>query len=1318
MRRWGRRLNRQRNTFDYAGLLWAFAVLSASVALGEEQRPGRDEVLAEFRVGESGTPFLRHFSPREIGSGPYVHDAIRGLDGQLYLAATRSIAIYDGAQWRHVRTGTPRRMAVDATGRIWVGCSGDLGFLEWVGTTPQYISLRDRLPEGKRPTEEVLETLVLGDAVVFVYGHMVVHVSVDGEGVQTLESYRLDSPPLQAAVVHDGRLVVHRTDLGLMVWGGPSDGTRWIPAPGGKFTDTEGRSDDGALHVRDMLSMDDGSMDEGILLGTDAGTLHRWDGAALRPWSPGAEQRLAGRAVWELGELSDGRVSLASRNAGMMVLTPSGHVEAHWTTEDGLPGDDIQTVIEDDQGALWLGLSPGLVRVSDLPLTFYGDLGEGSVSMLGLVRHGGRLYVGGVEGGFRLEPGVGSEPARLAPLAGEVTALTNWASTPHGLLASGREGLYAVDGLRKERLAPGEQAIVWDDALGGLVAAESSGSVRFWRPEGQGATKAWNSLEYPGILGERIFEIVRDPHAFWLISYGSRTLYRLTFPQGPEDAPHLQSFEMTHPWPRPLWVDGALRMVDRDRVIHWDEARQALVEDPRFDIASWRPPGVDRYEIKSLGNGDLWVGMRDRLRKLDRRPDGTFQPGDLGVGLSAQLTYDMHADPEKPDVLWLATAAGLARLDTQGLEVPRATPRIHVLPPEGASTQADGEADDGDEHAELVVPHSSGALRFEVSVPFYREERLNEFQFRVAGFSDAWSEWTDEPVKEYTNLAGGDYRFEVRARHAGQVLGTSSLAFQVLPPWHQTWWARLGYGLMFLGLVWASVAVQQKRLKRERALAEYERTVNQRLRALDKLKDEFLASTSHELRTPLYGIAGLAESLADGVHGDLPEAARKDLTMLMASSRRLSMLVDDILDFTQLEHRDLELSKGPVDLHALVDVVLALARPLIRQRPLVLQASIDEDLPRVEADENRLHQVLHNLVDNAIKFTPEGKVQVSAEVRGHEVWVFVKDTGYGIPPEQQSQIFEAFSQGQAALEAGVRGTGLGLAISRRLVELHGGVLDIVQSTPQGTTFGFSLPVAKDVVAEDGRPLEETRPSKVPTPVSTQPPRAVPERVLGVEESGPLDDLLDSLRQHTEISEQATILVVDDESVNRLVASNHLASSNYEVLEAQDGPTALGILEKRLPDLILLDVMMPKMSGYEVCRRIRWRHSLHQLPILFLTAKTQPDDLVAAHAAGANDFLTKPVSKPELMSRVETHLQLARMHHRLESLVEERTAQIKVLQGILPICVSCKKIRDDQGSWNEVSTYISNHSEAELSHGCCPECFKRLYPYLEVPSLEV
>lgn len=178
----------------------------------------------------------------------------------------------------------------------------------------------------------------------------------------------------------------------------------------------------------------------------------------------------------------------------------------------------------------------------------------------------------------------------------------------------------------------------------------------------------------------------------------------------------------------------------------------------------------------------------------------------------------------------------------------------------------------------------------------------------------------------------------------------------------------------------------------------------------------------------------------------------------------------------------------------------------------------------------------------------------------------------------------------------------------------------------------------------------------------------------------------------------TILIVDDSAMNLKVLCSVLEKKKYIVAMAQNGNDALSYLETERPDLILLDVMMPEIDGYEVCIEIKKRKELKWVPIIFLTAKTEIDSIVKGFESGGVDYITKPFNTPELLARVQTHLELKKARE-----------EILELKGMIPMCANCNKIRDDKGFWNHVEKYIEDHSEALVSHGICPECVLELYP---------
>ncbi|MDR3234234.1 MAG: response regulator, partial [Planctomycetaceae bacterium] len=345
------------------------------------------------------------------------------------------------------------------------------------------------------------------------------------------------------------------------------------------------------------------------------------------------------------------------------------------------------------------------------------------------------------------------------------------------------------------------------------------------------------------------------------------------------------------------------------------------------------------------------------------------------------------------------------------------------------------------------------------------------------------------------------------------------------------------------------------------------------------------------------------------------------------SGKRLSNMINDILDFTKLKGNEIELQLKPIDLKTIVDMVIVLSKPLTQGKDLTLVNEIDDSLPLVTADENRIQQILYNLIGNAVKFTDKGKVSVAATVNGDTVAVAVTDTGIGIASDKFDKIFESFEQADGSTAREYGGTGLGLSITKKMVELHGGTINVDSKVGEGSVFTFTVPKSSATSEEAAAYSTNIRSS-----------------IINMEDFAkkmdPVQEKSGILAPDANKENAYRILVVDDEPVNIQVLQNLLSIRNYTVIKAHNGLDALDMFEKgETCDLVLLDVMMPKMSGYDVCKRLRNTYSLFDLPIVMLTAKNQIHDIILGFQAGANDYIQKPFDKEELLARVKTLLEL-------------------------------------------------------------------------------
>ncbi len=384
--------------------------------------------------------------------------------------------------------------------------------------------------------------------------------------------------------------------------------------------------------------------------------------------------------------------------------------------------------------------------------------------------------------------------------------------------------------------------------------------------------------------------------------------------------------------------------------------------------------------------------------------------------------------------------------------------------------------------------------------------------------------------------------------------------------------------LRAVGLVAAFVmlAILFDRARRE-ALAEAQH--------LAQAKTNLLANVSHELRTPMNGVLGLTDLL---LQSELSGEQREQLELLQRSGRSLVVLLNDLLDMSKVEAGKMELDPVDFDLRRLLEDLRALHHPVAHARGLTLALELTDLPPAVRGDALRLRQVLNNLVNNAIKFTPRGSVTVAVRAAPEGRFDFeVKDTGIGIAPDALPRLFSAFAQAEAGITRRYGGTGLGLALSRELVAMMGGALEVESQVGHGTTMRFSIVLEASVAA-----LVEA------VPLLLGPP---PEATLPV-------------------------LVVDDNPINLLVACSLVQKAGYRTVTATNGEEALAMVQSQPLAMVLMDCHMPVMDGYEATERIRALDSdVALIPVIALTASALPEELERCRQAGMNDCLIKPVT---------------------------------------------------------------------------------------------
>ncbi|MEE3717068.1 GAF domain-containing protein [Tumidithrix elongata RA019] len=385
---------------------------------------------------------------------------------------------------------------------------------------------------------------------------------------------------------------------------------------------------------------------------------------------------------------------------------------------------------------------------------------------------------------------------------------------------------------------------------------------------------------------------------------------------------------------------------------------------------------------------------------------------------------------------------------------------------------------------------------------------------------------------------------------------------------------------------------------------------NEELLRATRLKDEFLANMSHELRTPLNAILGMAEGLQEEVFGEITIKQRLALQTIERSGSHLLELINDILELAKIEAEQVQLHCTSVSIEQICLASLAFIKQQAYQKQLQIEVKIQPNLPTILLDERRIRQVLINLLNNAVKFTPEGghitleAMLVSPQPSSLQnfVQIAVTDTGIGIAPENLNKLFKPFVQIDGALNRKYEGTGLGLALVKRIVELHGGAVDLITEVGVGSRFTVNLPC----------------------------------NILSLESSDAANNIAPELNftfqepeEPVETIKLPLILLAEDNEANISTLSSYLSAKGYRMVVAKNGQEAIDLTKANHPDLILMDIQMPVLDGLEAIKQIRDDRQFAHIPIIALTALAMPGDREKCLAAGANEYLTKPVKLKQL-----------------------------------------------------------------------------------------
>ena len=548
---------------------------------------------------------------------------------------------------------------------------------------------------------------------------------------------------------------------------------------------------------------------------------------------------------------------------------------------------------------------------------------------------------------------------------------------------------------------------------------------------------------------------------------------------------------------------------------------------------------------------------------------------------------------------------------------------------------------------EIALEHDNKVISFEyVALNFINPER-NQYAYMLEGFDQNWVFVGNKRDVTYTNLDPGRYVFRVKGSNNDGIWNetSASIAITIPPPPWKSWWAYILYVLATGIAVYAAwhATLTRARIRNELKMKSFEA---QKFQEIDQLKSRFFANISHEFRTPLTLILGPIERLQKRIRD---KQSKNDLSLMRKHTKRILNLVSQLLDLSKLEARRMKLHTSFQNIVPLLKGVVESFSSLAETNKINLTFKSNPRAINVYYEKDVIVKILTNLLSNALKFTAAGG-RVSIDVQtlfGDEqsnagyIEFSIVDTGIGIAPERLPKIFNRFYQVDSSETREHEGTGIGLSLTKELVELHKGTIAVDSIMDSETTFTVRIPLGKDHLAED----------------------EIVEHIqnFDVEVNIPVDENKVSARKQSLTPRTAlpTILIVEDNSDVRKYIRSYL-DNEYHCIEAINGAAGLEEARKIVPDLIISDIMMPKMDGVEFCRKIKTDVNTSHIPVILLTAKADIENRLEGLEIGADDYLTKPFEARELLVRINN---LIRQRQQLQ---ERFKKEFSIIPDNLPL----------------------------------------------------
>lgn len=941
-----------------------------------------------------------------------------------------------------------------------------------------------------------------------------------------------------------------------------------------------------------------------IWIGTEGGGLNRFSNGTFESFR--VPNGLSNDDVWSIYEDQEGSLWLGTQD-GLNRLKESKFTT--YTTRDGLPSDQIWTVYRDQQNTFWIGTrDAGVVQIKD------GHMKK-----------------------YTTENGLCDNQVRCIYQSSDGSL---WFGTHGGLISRLKDNKFTNYG-EKEGLSHQPVYYIFEDPSGTMLITKQGGAMSVFK----------DGIFLPYNNKENIFHVRTTLQAhdgsFWIGSY-SRGLKRCldgkcaTFTTL-NGLPIDEIWGLYEDHSGTLWIStygGGLSRYENGK-FHTYTTKQGLQSDTIYQVFEdsvgkfWISGTTGIFSIPKKDFDNLDKGKIQKLSFVIYGIDDGLLSLDVGGGGNPCGVQDPSGK------LWYPTMKGLSVIDPANIPTNRRPPPVAI-----EDVLIDGQADNYP--AEGSTSFEPGKKKFEfhyTALSLMAPEKVH-FKYQLVGFDRDWVNAGSSRIAYYTNLNPGNYRFRVIACNNDGFWNEkgATFGFYLQPYFYQTpWFYALGL-ITALFIFSAGYKIRVRQLKaRENELVRLvkERTAtieeqSRKLMEMDELKTHFFANISHEFRTPLTLTMGPLENALSGAYGNVTGELRNQMETMLRNSRRLLGLINQLLDLAKIDAGKMKLQLQRHDLVLFLKRIVSLFSSFADRKNIALELHSSNESLEAVFDSEKIEQIFINLLSNALKFTFEnGKIWITISEQNETAEIKVKDTGIGITKDQIAYIFDRFHQVDGSTTRRHEGTGIGLSLVKDLVEMHHGSI-LVKSEPGfGTEFTVQLPLQRGT---DNMEILSSREEEA-SDISRNASLAVSNLDFQTMSSEGNKEQLDPA--------QESILIVEDNADVRAYIKSCLGE--YRVMQAIDGEEGFQKATKLLPDLIISDIMMPKMDGYQLLKALKTDDRFNHIPVILLTSKASEDMKVEGLEAGADDYLSKPFNAKELLARSKNLLKIRRQEKELKML---------------------------------------------------------------------